>query len=193
MIPVAGILLGLGVGFARGGTLRDLAELRFAAIWLLFLTLLIQILIFPWILGTVLIDEATSVLHLVSYALAGVFLMLNLGRLWPVVPGAALNILVIAANGGYMPSDPEALRRAGELPAAEALLASSDGTLANVRLMTDTTRLNLLGDWLFVPEWVPLATAFSIGDVFIALGVAWIVQAGMKSPVAVFSTRNRDL
>lgn len=181
MIPVAGILLGLGVGFARGGTLRNLAELRFTAIWLLFLTLLIQILIFPWILGTVLIDEATSVLHLVSYALAGVFLMLNLGRLWPVVPGAALNILVIAANGGYMPSDPEALRRAGELPAAEALLASSDGTLANVRLMTDATRLNLLGDWLFVPEWVPLAAAFSIGDALIALGVAWIVCAGMKS------------
>ncbi|MFP4508583.1 MAG: DUF5317 domain-containing protein [Spirochaetota bacterium] len=180
MIPVTGILLGVVVGFARGGTPGKLSELRFAAIWVLFLSLIIQILIFPWILGTVVVDEATAVLHLVSYTLAGLFLLLNISRLWPVLPGAFLNILVIAVNGGYMPSDPDALRRAGELGAAEALAASSDGTLANVRLMTDTTRLNLLGDRLFVPEWVPLATAFSIGDVLIAVGIAWIIQAGMK-------------
>ncbi len=180
MIPFFGIALGLATGFIRRGSLRGLAELRFNAIWLLFITLLIQILIFPWVLGTVIIEQATAYLHIASYGLAAVFLILNFRIFWPVLPGLILNLLVIAVNGGFMPADPEALRRAGESATAEALLASSDGTLANIRLMTDGTLLNILGDWLFVPDWVPFATAFSIGDLLIALGIAWIVQAGMN-------------
>ncbi len=180
MIPAVGLVIGLLVGFLRKGSLRGLAEYRFTCIWLLFGTLLIQILIFPWVLGTVVIERATGVLHVTSYVLATAFLLANVRYFWPILPGLVLNLLVIIANAGFMPSSSVALRRAGEHATADALLSSADGTLANIRLMTEHTRLNLLGDILWVPEWVPLATAFSVGDVLIALGVAWIVQAGMK-------------
>ena len=53
------------------------------------------------------------------------------------------------------------------------------GAVANVVLMTPSTHANFLGDWLYLPDWAPFATAFSIGDVLIMLGLIWLIARGM--------------
>ncbi|MDW8141596.1 MAG: DUF5317 family protein, partial [Candidatus Bipolaricaulota bacterium] len=56
----------------------------------------------------------------------------------------------------------------------ESLL--STGRSGNVILMSDQTKLNFLGDIFWLPAWVPGASAFSIGDAILALGIIWLLQ-----------------
>lgn len=180
MIPVGAIVLGLVIGFLRGGRLGALGQLRLGGIWILFLGLLLQLLIFPSPLWSPApIRHGVEFLHVASYAFTVAFLIWNRRVLWPVIPGMILNVLPIVANGGYMPASLDALRSSGRHEEAAALAASSDGTFGNVVVMGERTRLDFLGDWIYVPEWFPLATSFSIGDVLILAGIAWVIQAGM--------------
>lgn len=189
MIVVAGILLGLLAGFARGGRIGRLSQLPLSGLRLLIVALLVQVLIFYSPLREALHNvpargpvSVTAVLYVISYLCAVAFLVYNARTLWPVFPGMALNLAAIAANGGYMPASVSALRSAGREGAANALAGSSDGTLSNVTAMGEGTHLNLLGDWMYVPPWVPMATAFSAGDVLLMLGLIWIIRAGMARP-----------
>lgn len=38
--------------------------------------------------------------------------------------------------------------------------------------MTEDTRLDFLGDWLYLPTWMPLSSVFSLGDGILSLGAA---------------------
>jgi len=180
MLLVAAVILGVILGYVSGGRLFRLGQLRLRALWLVPAALLIQLLIFPLFTDRPLLEAGTAPLHLLSYSLVFVFLAANLRTrpLLVVAIGALLNLLVIAANGGYMPSSAEALSRAGSADVAELL--TEQGTYGNVRLMGDGTRLNLLGDLLFLPRGVPLAAAFSVGDVVMALGLGGVVWWGMR-------------
>lgn len=94
--------------------------------------------------------------------------------------GLLLNLAVIAANGGYMPASAEALRRAGFSSVAQALEAGT--RQGNTVLMSAKTRLNFLGDWLFLPAWVPLSSAFSLGDVLLGIGAAAFLTRRLVRP-----------
>ncbi len=189
MIAVGAVLLGLLIGFSRGGTLKGIGELRLRGLWVVFAALLIQMLIFPSpLIGQPPIRVGTQYLHIASYALIVGFLVWNRRVLWPVMPGMVLNLVAIVANGGYMPASVDALYASGRTAVARALSASPDGTLSNVVAMGESTRLDILGDWLYVPPSVPLATSFSLGDVLLLFGIAWVIQAGMAQV-----RRRRDL
>ena len=180
MIFLYALLLGLAIGYLRGGRISRLPSLKFRALWLVPTALAIQLLIFPLFTREPIFPYATTSLHIVSYALVFIWLVINL-RIVPLVVigiGAVANFLVISLNGGFMPSSITALRRAGLDVTAEHLLGS--GTYGNVIRMGATTRLNALGDWLYLPRWIPSATAFSIGDLLIIMGIVWLVVRGMK-------------
>ena len=180
MFLVGALVLGVILGYLRGGRIAHLASLRMRLLWLVPIALLIQLLIFPLFADRPLLPYATTPLHLLSYALVFLFLVLNV-RVLPLLAvglGALLNLLVISVNGGYMPSSATALSRAGATSVASALQAQ--GVYGNVKLMGHETKLNALGDFLYLPQWIPQATAFSVGDVVTALGVAWLVYWGMK-------------
>jgi hypothetical protein len=121
--------------------------------------------------------------HLGSYALVAAFLAVNwrLTPLWGIALGAALNVIVIGANGGLMPTDLRALERSGNAEVVELLASSPEATVANVVAMGPHTRLDFLGDWLYLPPWVPLGDAFSIGDAVLFVGVVWLIQRAMVS------------
>ncbi|MGC9529851.1 MAG: DUF5317 domain-containing protein [Candidatus Bipolaricaulaceae bacterium] len=179
MILLWGAVIGVVAGWLAGGRLRNLGGLRLRGGWLVGLALLIQLLIFP--LGDLgpLVVHGTVPLHLASYGVLAAFLVWNVAH-WPIAVmglGLIANLVVIAANGGYMPADPAALARAG-VEAAVAL--QQDGVVANVVLMGPETHLNFLGDWLFLPQAVPLATAFSLGDLAIGLGLALFFPYAMR-------------
>jgi len=78
-----------------------------------------------------------------------------------------------------MPSSVHALICAGQPGIAQKL--TTDGVMGNVCLMGENTRLDFLGDWLYLPHGVPLATAFSIGDLTIAVGLIILIVWGMRS------------
>jgi hypothetical protein len=180
MIFLVAVLVGMLVGVLSGGKLTNLPSLRLRWLGLVLGALAIQLLIFPLFSERPLLPYGTVPLHIVSYVLLVVFLVVNLRRrpLLVLGVGAGLNLLAIAANGGRMPASVTALARAGHAATAEQL--TSAGTHGNVLLMTSGTRLNLLGDWLYLPSWVPFATAFSVGDVMIMIGVAWLIVRGMR-------------
>ena len=176
-------LLAIGVGIAVGalcrGRLAHLSSMRLRRVWILLLALLIQVLIFPLFLPQPLLPYATAPLHLASYAMVLVWILMNLRTrpMWMVGLGGALNLLVLAVNGGYMPVSLDALARAGQASTANHLAAT--GVYANVIPMSADTRLNVLGDILAMPDWVPLARVLSLGDIAIAVGIAWLIAKGM--------------
>jgi hypothetical protein len=88
---------------------------------------------------------------------------------WAVAAlGVALNVLVVAANGGFMPQSVDARLTSRGTPIQDA-----DIQLKNVRPMTEETRLNFLGDVIPEPAWLPKTNVISIGDLLLGFGLAW--------------------
>lgn len=174
-VPVA-----ILIGYLSGGRLSGLGQLELQWVPLVLLALVLQLLIFPLFSDHAILDAAVGPLHLLSYGLLAVWLARNL-RTTPIVllsVGAACNLAVLLANGGRMPASTSALQRAGFMHVAEQLL--ENGVFSNLILMSSDTRLNFLGDVLFVPEWIPLSSAFSIGDTLIMLALGWLIVKGMR-------------
>jgi hypothetical protein len=84
----------------------------------------------------------------------------------------------VVANGGYMPSDPAAWQ------ALTGVASVPTDDYTNSLLMSPGTALPWLGDVFVLPRPLPLANVFSIGDVLIALGIAWCVARSMRQPAS---------
>jgi hypothetical protein len=95
----------------------------------------------------------------------------RLAGVWLVTAGAALNLVVILANGARMPVAPEL---AGVLV--------QRGHLGQYVLMGPGTNLNWLADWVGFP-W-PVKGAYSPGDLLIALGIGVVVILALVRPTA---------
>ena len=163
-----------------GGRIERLARLRLRWKPVIFAALAIQIVIVTLMPGG---DPGLHrVLHLVSYAFAAGFLIVN--RRTPgmllIAIGAVCNVTAIVANNGTMPASAGALRAAGQLPTTGGFLNS--GPLAHPHLL-------LLGDVFAIPKWVPLNNVFSVGDVCIAVGAAIMIHAVSGSKLLAWRTR----
>lgn len=165
IIVVAALLTVLSVPLT-GKSLAPLASLTIRRPWLVWASMAIQLPItliaeFPETLG--------QALHLFSFALAGCFLWANRhipGALL-IAGGGAMNLIAIAANGGTMPASDWAWRTAG-FPAPTESFGNSS--------VVHSARLPWLGDVLAVPESWPFSNVFSIGDVVIVAGLAYLVH-----------------
>lgn len=172
LLPVFG---GAAVGLIAGGSLRGLSRpiawwpLGLASIVFQLMLARISIADQPWLgshghwlwaaaLG------ATLVVLLRNCQLAA-----GARRLpWQVAAlGVGLNLLVIVANGGYMPVSQAALEQTGQ----SAELAARTGFRRDVPL-DGNTRLWWLADILTDPTWLPRPTVASIGDRLLGLGLA---------------------
>ena len=120
----------------------------------------------------------------ISYIILWAVVWLNrqLPGMTMVLVGTALNLLAIAANGGYMPISPDALARiaagltAYQVPLGNVVLGSKD-----VLLSPPQSLFWMLGDILVVPEPFPWPTAMSIGDLFLAVGIFLFIYPTMHS------------
>ncbi len=184
MILILAIFIGIAIGLVRGGRILGLSDLGLRYIWLPVAVFVVQAALlktplreFGWAL------LLTPVMVIATYVVLVGWLLLN--RRSPGMPlvlaGAILNLVVIAANGGYMPITPEALERAGH---ADRILVHEDHTFVagskDVVLDTNETVLWPLSDILVIPESVPLATSFSVGDILIAVGVGRLAYAAVR-------------
>ena len=84
--------------------------------------------------------------------------------------GVALNLVVVLANGGYMPQSPAARL---EVRGTPLVVAGAAPQLRNVAPSDSDTRLAWLGDVLAQPAWLPTANVVSIGDVVLSIAMAW--------------------
>ncbi len=90
-------------------------------------------------------------------------------RAWALAAaGVALNVVVVVANGGYMPQSTEAAARAGLPPPP-----NPRERLTNVQPMQPDARLALFGDIFPEPALFGRANVVSVGDVLLSIGVAW--------------------
>ena len=92
-----------------------------------------------------------------------------------LIIGLVLNSAVMIANGGFMPISPQTAER---LAGKERIASIDSGNrigYKDILLPADETRLELLADRFLPPEGFPYQVAFSLGDIFIALGVFWVL------------------
>jgi hypothetical protein len=171
------IVVGLIVGRLAGGRARNLEHVHFAW-WGLALTgLSVQLVLFAAPVATR-IGDAGPAIYVVSTLLVMAALLRNvrLPGFVIIAVGAALNLVVILANGGAMPSSPDAwlaLNGVAALPVAH---------FSNSVLIGPDTALPFLGDVFVWPRPLPLANVFSIGDAIIAVGAVVFLVSAMRRP-----------
>jgi hypothetical protein len=170
VVLVAAIVISLLIGFLTGGSLKSVSQFRIRYLPLAIAAVVIQVLIFSPILGTrEFIHDIGPYIHIATLLMT-MFVMaknFHIPGMPVVLLGALLNAIVIIANGGFMPSPESALEDAGLLENAQ----SGNRVLSNSTVADDDTRLRFLGDVISVPEGIPLANVYSIGDLVLAVGV----------------------
>ena len=175
--------LGIGIGLATG---LGLSRLRghpylpptLSHIWLVFVGLLPQFLAIylgntrfttpDWLAAPVIV---TSQLILLIFA----WLNRHIAGMLILMIGLVLNMVVMVANSGFMPINPNTAER---LVGAERISTFEIGNrigYKDILLPKNETRLEILADRLLPPVGFPYQVAFSVGDIFIALGAFWML------------------
>jgi hypothetical protein len=182
-------LLGL---MAAGGRASNLAHIEIRRSWLAPLAFLIQAyLIFsPAETGGGLLSSR-SLMLVFSYGLLFVVIWCN--RRLPgaklVGLGLLLNFLVIVLNGGFMPITPDALVQIGYDDNAPRLETGYRvAQTKNIVMEPGQARLWFLSDILVLPRAFPIPSALSVGDVFIAAGMFFLLREPMFRKVPANST-----
>jgi hypothetical protein len=173
------IAAGLLVGAVAGGRIAALADLRIRWLGVAVLGLAFQVVLFHPIVAER-VGDLGPILYVGSTlaVFAALLRNLSLPGLPVVALGAVLNLLAVIANGGAMPSDPAAWM------ALTGVAAVPTDDFSNSALMGPGTALPWLGDVFVLPRPIPFANVFSIGDVLIAVGIAWCVARSMREPDA---------
>jgi len=170
MVMLLAIPLGIALGLVLGGGMAGLATLRFRWARLAVAGLLVQVVLFTET-GDRLAGAASPAIYVGSTLAVFLAVLRNLRRTgMPIVAlGALSNLAAIVANGGAMPADPAALATAG-LPATDHM---------NSVVLADPV-LRPLTDIFALPEGMPFANVYSIGDVLIAAGIVVVIVAAMR-------------
>ncbi len=171
----AGLLAGLGWARWRGNPYRA-PELQY--LWLVFVAFLPQfIVIYLPNIQSELPDRLVAGLLLASQILLFGFAWLN--RRIPGMPllicGIALNLVVMAANHGFMPISPQTANHFVSKNSLSDIQPGSRIGPKDVLLSPQDTRFEWLADRFLTPAWFPYQAAFSLGDVFIAIGAFWML------------------
>jgi hypothetical protein len=171
------IVTGLIVGRLAGGRLRNLEHVHFAWWQLAVAGLAVQVVLFAPPVAERIGSEGPLVYVLSTLAVMAALLR-NLSRpgLVIIAVGASLNLIAVLANGGAMPSDPEAWR------SLNGVAALPVAHFSNSVLMGPDTLVPFLGDIFVWPRPLPLANVFSIGDAIIAVGAVLFLVEAMRAP-----------
>ncbi|MDH4116294.1 MAG: DUF5317 domain-containing protein [Acidimicrobiia bacterium] len=174
------MFVALALAVLRGGRLTNLADIRLKLWWLLPLSFALQ-------LGTRLLPErswtdvAGVAMVLGSYVpLIGlVFANRDRKGMWLAGIGVLLNFSVILLNGGMPVLSEAALVASGYSPTPQIADSYKHITL------DVTSRLPFLAD--VIPMRIAgQGTVLSLGDVFLAVGLARFLEAELRRPVRWF-------
>ena len=187
MILLVAVIFSIAIALIRGGSFNNLEQVKFKYGWLAILAFALQAVIIwaPLESGNGLTHPRTLLL-LGSYGILVAVVLLNrkLAGIVIIGLGLLLNLTVMVANDGFMPVDSSVLRTAG---LEELALSDETGSrltsTKDILLPREQTNLWVLSDIFVIPANWPLSTIFSIGDVFLAIGVFVFLQRYLsKSP-----------
>lgn len=189
MILVVAIALGCVLSLARRGrrAFGEIADLPLRAPWLALLAVALQLPLLRSPGGPTEHLLVPRALFVVSNVLLLGFIWQNRRQIGILILGAGIlcNFLAMVANGGLMPITPETLIQIN--PGTEQEQWSLDthyGSSKDVIQLQEETRLWVLSDILVLPPPCPWPTAFSLGDLLIAVGVLVFLQGGISQPYA---------
>jgi len=180
MILYAALMIALLAVVLRGGSIRPLVHLPLRWGWLALVLFAAQAYLIFWpepkahgLLSPRAMILVLSYLILIFVAWSNRSLPgMNL-----ILLGIVLNCVVIVANGGFMPVAPQTLIRGGHTHLVAALEPGARVARSkDVLLWPEQTSLWFLSDIFVIPERYPLAGSFSLGDIFLALGVFILLQ-----------------
>jgi len=101
------------------------------------------------------------------------FSILNIQKpgFWPICIGFLLNFLVIALNGGFMPISMATVKKLTPGSDFPWMIGQRFGFSKDIILSPEMTRLAFLSDRFTITNVLGYNVAFSLGDIFIAIGV----------------------
>ena len=181
MILLTAVLAGsmTGWGYARWKG-RAWHPPIFRAIWLVFLGFIPQWIAF-YLPTTrqLLTDEIASGCLILSQIILMAFALLNLrvpGMVFLAL-GLGCNLIVIVANGGFMPLPFETAAGFVERSHLESLTLGERISSASKDILLKESEIYLpwFADRFVPPSFVPYRFAFSMGDVGIAIGAFWML------------------
>jgi hypothetical protein len=169
-------LLAVAAALLRGGSLVGWAQVRVYWPYVAFVSLGLQLVLHnppvdrqPWALAWGPLLWVGCVAGLLAFLVRNVVANDALRGPWLVAAvGVGLNLLVVVANGGFMPQSEDA-----RVAVRGAAIEAAEPKLRNVVPITDETRLAALGDLIPEPAWLPNANVISIGDLALGSGLAW--------------------
>jgi hypothetical protein len=187
MILALAVILGL-IGSAirhRGRTASQLASIPLRSAWLALLALALQIPLLRAPFGPLEQVGVQKAFFLLSHLLLLVFVWRNreLAGIRIVGLGVLFNLLVILANGGFMPITPETLVRINPGSTLNQWPTYTHyGHSKDAILLRQDTILWMLSDILVLPSPFPWPTAFSLGDLLIAVGIVVLLLGPLHLP-----------
>lgn len=174
------LFVALTISLLRGGRLVNLADIRLRLWWLLLIAFAMQA-VADRLPNRSWADEVAVGLVLVSYALlvAMVFFNRESPGMWLAGLGVLMNFTVIALNGG-MPVLTEAARVASGFTAAPEIVGSAKhipiGPGVHLPFLADVIPIRFAGQ----------GQVISLGDVFLAVGLARFLEAELRRPIRWF-------
>ncbi len=155
------VIVGFAAGLASGGSISRLGDLNVR--WWPVLAVAIALRVAGGLAGD--LAAGTYVL-----AFAGVVAVALANRRLPgaslIAAGAALNLIVVAANGA--------------MPISAQAVAMVGGAMPVDRLHTELVSASRLALFADVIPFPVVRTAYSVGDVLIALGGGWLTFAALR-------------
>jgi hypothetical protein len=167
LLVLAPLVIGAVAGLAAGGRLRNWLDAPFRWPGLVIGALVVREAVALTPLGRIEALRYVYVLFILVLLGWTAWHIKRMPGVWIVSIGAAMNLVVMAANDFRMP-----VARAGAGRLVEI------GHTGQYVLMDSSTRLAWLGDWIVLPTW--LGGAYSPGDVVVAIGagvVAFLLTA----------------
>ena len=175
MLLLYSIAIGLLIGRVLGGRVRNLEHVHFVWWQLALAGLAVQLVLFADPVQERVGAEGPVIYVASTLAvLAALLRNLRLPGMAIIAVGAVLNLVPIVANGGFMPSSPEAWRELTGVAAVPVAFYS------NSVLIGPDTLFPFLGDIFVFPRPLPMATLFSIGDTIIAIGAVLFLVVAMR-------------
>jgi hypothetical protein len=169
MILLIGVVLvSIGLGYLGGGRLSGFERFRLRWWFLAFVGLALQLAPVP--------ADLTTEFLIASYVLLLLFVAANLRApgVWLILIGLALNLVVIAPNGG-MPVSRSALVESGQ---ASTLAELENGAGTKHHLETSDDVLTPLADVIAIGS--PVNQVASVGDVLVYAGLLWLIVGVMR-------------
>lgn len=179
---IEAIVLGFLIALLRKGKIRNIERMYIKGWYLFILSGLIQVTISFFkgktqLLGPVFFEHYFFYIHLITYLLLIVGILLNIKKRFMVFIfiGMLLNFIVIFSNGGKMPVSFKNVK------GYEHYTEEAPDKPYNIKhsLVSEDTKFVCLADVIVLPRPYPLARIISIGDIFIMIGMFLFFQESM--------------